>query len=73
MHVLDILFLTSVPIFRFFEPDSGSISIGGRGINTVQLDSLRKNIAVVPQDSVLFHDTIRYRVYNLYRVFRYIV
>ena len=51
-------------MFRFFEPDSGHISIGGRGINTVQLDSLRKNIAVVPQDSVLFHDTIRYSLHS---------
>ena len=38
----------------------GNISLGGHPIDAVSLDSLRKSIAVVPQDSVLFHDTIRH-------------
>jgi ATP-binding cassette subfamily B (MDR/TAP) protein 7 len=46
-------------LYRFYEPDSGSILIGGRNINDVELESLRKNIAIVPQDSVLFHNTVR--------------
>ncbi|XP_043211664.1 iron-sulfur clusters transporter ABCB7, mitochondrial-like isoform X2 [Amphibalanus amphitrite] len=45
-------------LYRFFEPCSGSISINGQNIQDVDLESLRKSIAVVPQDSVLFHDTI---------------
>ena len=50
------------PLFfpRFFQPDSGNISLRGHPIDAVSLDSLRKSIAVVPQDSVLFHDTIRH-------------
>ena len=49
----------STSILRFFKPDSGSINLGGYPIDAVSLDSLRKSISVVPQDSVLFHDTIR--------------
>merc|ERR1712241_1520097 len=47
---------------RFFQPESGNISLGGHPIDAVSLDSLRKSIAVVPQDSVLFHDTIRHNI-----------
>jgi ATP-binding cassette subfamily B (MDR/TAP) protein 7 len=47
-------------LYRFYEPKSGSIFIGGNNINNVELDSLRKNIAIVPQDSVLFHNTVYY-------------
>merc|ERR1712062_784715 len=36
--------------------------MGGHPIDAVSLDSLRKSIAVVPQDSVLFHDTIRHNI-----------
>jgi len=49
-------------LFRFFEPSSGSISIGGRDIAGVELHSLRRHIAIVPQDSVLFHNTIRHNI-----------
>ena len=45
-------------LYRFYEPDSGSIFVGGKNINHVDLESLRKNIAIVPQDSVLFHNTV---------------
>ncbi|KAI5635657.1 ABC transporter domain-containing protein [Phthorimaea operculella] len=45
-------------LFRFFEPSSGSITINGQNIKDVDLASLRKAIAIVPQDCVLFHDTI---------------
>ena len=45
-------------LYRFYEPISGTITIGGRDINEVELESLRKNIAIVPQDSVLFHNTV---------------
>merc|ERR1711936_648884 len=49
-------------LYRFFKPDSGSISLGGHPIDAVSLDSLRKSVSVVPQDSVLFHDTIRHNI-----------
>ena len=45
-------------LYRFYEPHSGSIFVGGKNINDVDLESLRKNIAIVPQDSVLFHNTV---------------
>jgi ATP-binding cassette subfamily B (MDR/TAP) protein 7 len=45
-------------LYRFYEPTSGSIQIGGKNINDLDLESLRKNIAIVPQDSVLFHNTV---------------
>lgn len=45
-------------LFRFYEVDSGSISLGGTDIRDFQLDSLRAAIGVVPQDTVLFNDTL---------------
>lgn len=50
-------------LYRFFEPDSGEILINGQNIKDVELESLRKNIAIVPQDSVLFHDSIYYNLH----------
>merc|ERR1719430_252098 len=49
-------------LFRFFEPNSGSIRVGNKTISNVNLDSLRRQIAIVPQDSVLFHNTIRHNI-----------
>jgi len=49
-------------LYRFFEPSSGTVKVGGKAVDTVQLESLRKNIAVVPQDSVLFHNTIKHNI-----------
>ncbi|KAL1848187.1 hypothetical protein Plec18170_008097 [Paecilomyces lecythidis] len=45
-------------ISRFYDPESGSVTIDGQDICNVTLDSLRANIGVVPQDPALFHDTI---------------
>jgi ABC-type transport system involved in Fe-S cluster assembly fused permease/ATPase subunit len=39
------------------------VSIDGQDVKSVQLDSLRKHIGVVPQDTVLFNDTIGYNVH----------
>jgi ATP-binding cassette, subfamily B (MDR/TAP), member 7 len=50
-------------LFRFFEPQTGEIRIAGQNIKDVELESLRKAIAIVPQDSVLFHDTIRHNIH----------
>ncbi|XP_032383356.1 iron-sulfur clusters transporter ABCB7, mitochondrial [Etheostoma spectabile] len=49
-------------LFRFFEPQRGNIYIAGQNIRDVSLDSLRKSLGVVPQDSVLFHNTIFYNL-----------
>lgn len=49
-------------LYRLFDADSGDILINGQKITKVNLESLRKSIAVVPQDSVLFHDTIFYNL-----------
>ena len=45
-------------IFRFYDPVKGEIFIDGINIKDLDLDNLRRNIGVVPQDSPLFNDTI---------------
>ena len=44
---------------RFYDPDSGSISVGGHDIRELTCDSLLSNISMVFQNVYLFHDTIR--------------
>ena len=46
-------------LFRFYDPTQGVISIDGTDIREINLPSLRKAIAVVPQDCVLFNDSLR--------------
>lgn len=46
-------------IFRFYDTTSGTILIDGQNISDVTQGSLRRNIGVVPQDTVLFNDTIQ--------------
>jgi ATP-binding cassette, subfamily B (MDR/TAP), member 6 len=50
-------------LFRFYNTQSGRILIDGQDISTVTQRSLRKNIGVVPQDTVLFNDTILYNIH----------
>jgi ATP-binding cassette subfamily B protein len=45
-------------LLRYFESQKGEILIDGQNINTVTQDSLRENIAVIPQDTMLFHRTL---------------
>ena len=45
-------------LFRFYEVDNGAIRIDGQDIREVTQDSLRSAIGVVPQDTVLFNDTL---------------
>jgi ATP-binding cassette, subfamily B (MDR/TAP), member 6 len=47
-------------LFRFYDVDSGGIMIDGQNIKTVRQKSLRKFMGVVPQDTVLFNNTIKY-------------
>jgi ATP-binding cassette subfamily B protein len=49
-------------LFRFYEPSAGRILIDGQNIADVQQSSLRGAIGMVPQDTVLFNDTIGYNV-----------
>jgi ATP-binding cassette, subfamily B, heavy metal transporter len=49
-------------LFRFYDISSGSISIDGQDIRSVTQTSLRDTIGMVPQDTVLFNDTIRYNI-----------
>ena len=49
-------------LYRFYEPQSGRITIDGQDITTVTQASLRAVIGMVPQDTVLFNDTIGYNI-----------
>ncbi|GMT00652.1 hypothetical protein PENTCL1PPCAC_22826 [Pristionchus entomophagus] len=49
-------------LYRLYDADEGKITINGLNTKELSLESLRRNIAVVPQDSVLFHDTIYYNI-----------
>ena len=49
-------------MFRFYEPNAGKIFIDGQDIQAVTQDSLRRAIGIVPQDTVLFNDTIYYNI-----------
>ncbi|KAF2487079.1 ABC transporter-like protein [Neohortaea acidophila] len=49
-------------LFRFYDVQEGRITIDGQDIRDVQLDSLRRTIGVVPQDTPLFNDTIAHNI-----------
>ncbi|MGR6466164.1 ABCB family ABC transporter ATP-binding protein/permease [Rhizobium sp. PAMB 3182] len=49
-------------LYRFYDVNSGSITIDGRDIRDVTQESLRAGIGMVPQDTVLFNDTIAYNI-----------
>ncbi len=49
-------------LFRFYDIQSGRVTIDGQDIRDVTQKSLRAAIGVVPQDTVLFNDTIRYNI-----------
>jgi ABC-type transport system involved in Fe-S cluster assembly fused permease/ATPase subunit len=49
-------------LFRFYEASSGRILIDGQDLRTLTQASLREAIGIVPQDTVLFNDTIRYNI-----------
>ena len=49
-------------LFRFYEPQKGRITIDGQDISDIQQRSLRDVIGMVPQDTVLFNDTIAYNI-----------
>ena len=49
-------------LFRFYDIEAGSVHINGHDITKISLESLRKFIGIVPQDTVLFNDTIGYNI-----------
>ncbi len=49
-------------LFRFYDISEGAVRIDGQDIRDVRQDSLRAVIGMVPQDTVLFNDTIRYNI-----------
>ncbi|MBT3764655.1 MAG: ABC transporter ATP-binding protein/permease [Rhodospirillaceae bacterium] len=49
-------------LFRFYDVDEGDVLIDGQDVRTVTQDSLRAAIGIVPQDTVLFNDTVYYNI-----------
>ena len=49
-------------LFRFYDISSGSVTIDGQDIRSLTQESLRSSIGIVPQDTVLFNDTIGYNI-----------
>ncbi|KAL4420506.1 hypothetical protein ABPG75_010162 [Micractinium tetrahymenae] len=49
-------------LFRFYDPQTGAVIMDGQNIADVTQGSLRSQIGVVPQDTVLFNDTIKYNI-----------
>lgn len=49
-------------LFRFYDVDKGIVKVGGRDVRDIKLSSLRHTMGQVPQDLVLFNDTIFYNI-----------
>jgi ATP-binding cassette, subfamily B, heavy metal transporter len=49
-------------LFRFYDPQGGRVLVGGEDIALVTQDSLRAQIGIVPQDSVLFNESLAYNI-----------
>jgi ATP-binding cassette subfamily B protein len=49
-------------LYRFYDVQGGSVSVGGVDVRRLRQQSLRASIGIVPQDTVLFNDTIRYNI-----------
>jgi ABC-type transport system involved in Fe-S cluster assembly fused permease/ATPase subunit len=49
-------------IYRFFDVSSGEILINNQNIKSVALDSLRRAIGIVPQEALLFNNTLKYNI-----------
>jgi ATP-binding cassette subfamily B protein len=49
-------------LYRFYDIRSGAVTIDGQDIRDITQASLREKIGIVPQDTVLFNDTIRYNI-----------
>ena len=49
-------------LFRFYDAQSGSVTVGGQDVRDVTLASLRRQVGQVPQDLVLFNESIFYNI-----------
>ncbi|KAJ5492738.1 ABC transporter aclQ [Penicillium diatomitis] len=49
-------------LFRFYNTEKGCLSVDGRDVRDITIDSLRSHIGVVPQDTVLFNETLMYNL-----------
>ncbi len=49
-------------LFRYYDPNGGRITVNGNNLRALSQESLRAHIGVVPQDTVLFNDTIEYNI-----------
>lgn len=49
-------------LFRFYDAQHGSIQVDGHDVRDVTIDSLRRHIGVVPQDTILFNETLMYNL-----------
>ncbi|HEY3067151.1 MAG TPA: ABC transporter ATP-binding protein [Methylomirabilota bacterium] len=49
-------------LLRFYDPDAGSVRVGGRDVRKLPLDELRRHVSVVSQDTYLFHGTVEENV-----------
>ncbi|MGL5719794.1 MAG: ABCB family ABC transporter ATP-binding protein/permease [Alphaproteobacteria bacterium] len=49
-------------LFRFFDPISGEVRLDGTDIRTLTQASVRRKLAIVPQDTILFNDTLFYNI-----------
>ena len=50
-------------LYRFYDVQGGGVSVGGIDVRRLRQQSLRASIGIVPQDTVLFNDTIRYNIH----------
>ncbi|QYJ20032.1 ATP-binding cassette domain-containing protein [Achromobacter sp. ES-001] len=49
-------------LFRFYDPDAGRVLINGQDLRTVNVRTLRRALGIVPQDTLLFNETIAYNI-----------
>ncbi|KAJ5389931.1 uncharacterized protein N7496_000999 [Penicillium cataractarum] len=49
-------------LFRFYNAEKGCLTVDGRDVQDITIDSLRRHIGVVPQDTVLFNETLMYNL-----------
>lgn len=65
-HTVFIFFTSKSTIvrllYRFYDPSMGRILVSNQDVRDVTLDSLRRQLSIVPQDPVLFHNTIHHNI-----------
>jgi ABC-type multidrug transport system fused ATPase/permease subunit len=49
-------------LFRIYDPETGSVMIDGQDIKSLKLDSFRKYISIIPQNGILFNDTLEFNL-----------